>query len=340
MKKGCVYIVKARCSYENPVHLFDDVGITVAQRGAIISEGEFDEIKRLAGSLDTEYGQIPKDHSYWLCNTDETEQQGKGAYQKMLDQSCIAAWGSCREQGAEKTLNKPHAGDTVFLFCAGRGIIAKGNVTKELAAKSKSVFPAHAKKEFKRPIGNLQKLEHSLSVTEIRSETGYELPYKHTVCEIHNLDAIQFILDRFSNKTPAVAKTVELPVSAQEVGAGFGSPENNRKVEKAAVAFVERLFKKQGYEVKSRERDRIGYDLDAFKGKEELHIEVKGVSGAIPSFIITAKEVQCARVDPSFRLVVVMNARQSKPVHNEMTGKELCAAYDFDPLGFMARRKP
>ena len=67
---------------------------------------------------------------YWLFNTDETEEEGEGAYQDMLDLSVIAAWGYCRGTGAKRTLNKPTEGDTVFFFLAGRGIIANGQVER------------------------------------------------------------------------------------------------------------------------------------------------------------------------------------------------------------------
>src|SRR6266699_2309949 len=82
--------------------------------------------------------------TYWLFNTDETEAEGEGAYQKMIDQACIAAWGSCRNQGAKRTLEKPRPGETVFLFCARRGIIASGQVTDEQPVARNSVFGGEA----------------------------------------------------------------------------------------------------------------------------------------------------------------------------------------------------
>ena len=56
-----------------------------------------------------------KSTTYWLFNTDETEEEGKGAYERMIERSCIAAWGGCKNLGAEKTLQKPQASDVVFL---------------------------------------------------------------------------------------------------------------------------------------------------------------------------------------------------------------------------------
>jgi hypothetical protein len=36
--------------------------------------------------------------TYWFFNTDESESEGEGAHQRMIDESCIAAWGM-KEKG-------------------------------------------------------------------------------------------------------------------------------------------------------------------------------------------------------------------------------------------------
>ena len=62
----------------------------------------------------------------WFFNTDESEQPGKGAYKRMINQSCIAAWGNCRGKGADEILKVPVAGERVFLFRVGFGIASLG----------------------------------------------------------------------------------------------------------------------------------------------------------------------------------------------------------------------
>src|SRR5579863_790173 len=147
---------------------------------------------------------------YWLSNTDETEEQGRGAYRTMLSRSCIAAWGSCNGQGAEKTLNKPQDGDTVYLFCAGQGIVAIGQATDKLAFRSNSIFGKEAGKAFMRRIVNLKRLQPPVSVAQIRDETGYELPYKHTVCRLLNRKAIKFIASHAKNNSETITLRVVL----------------------------------------------------------------------------------------------------------------------------------
>lgn len=277
--------------------------------------------------------------AYWFCNTDEAEPVGKGAYKKMIEQSCIAAWGNCGELGAELTLQKPVKGDKVFLFCAGKGIVAGGQVTDTQPFSSNSVFNEKRSGEFHRPIEKLKVLKKPLSVADIKNATGYVLPYRHIVCRISDHSAVKFILEHLDADNSFSAVTVKVQVEGRACGAGFGDPVKNRKVEKASVRHVRKLFEGRGYNVVTREPECLGYDLDACKGADELHVEVKGVSGTIPNFLITQNEVRRSKSDPSFRLVVVTNALQRNPTADEFTGKEFLAKYNLAGMVFMARRK-
>ena len=179
--------------------------------------------------------------TYWLCNTDETEVEGKDAYEKMIQQSCIAAWGNCNGQGAEKTLNKPNDGDTVFLYCACQGIVASGQATEEPAFKSHSIFGKDTPRAFKRPIANMKRLTPSLSVSEIEEKTGYTLPYRHTVCRLFNPKAIKFIGDYAETGISLNGAAVKMLVKVQNTGAGVGDYKKNRRVEKAAIRYVSKM---------------------------------------------------------------------------------------------------
>lgn len=64
-----------------------------------------------------------------------------------------------------------------------------------------------------------------------------------------------------------------------ETGAGFGSVETNRPVERAAIEFVRRRYEGDGWTVHSVEAQKVGYDLRSDRGNELLHVEVKGAQG-------------------------------------------------------------
>jgi hypothetical protein len=137
--------------------------------------------------------------TYWFFNTDESESEGEGAHQRMIDQSCIAAWGRCiRHGGAKETLEQPQFGDTVFLYRAGHGIVAIADVTDEPPTPSTTVFP-DGDREFKRAVRNLRAAPQPLSYAVIRDATGYNLPCRHIVCGIHDDAAVKYILRYFAN---------------------------------------------------------------------------------------------------------------------------------------------
>lgn len=124
-------------------------------------------------------------------------------------------------------------------------------------------------------------------------------------------------------------------------GAGFGRSESNRIVEQAAVALVTDHFVDQGYTVTSRESENVGYDLDVQRGTDVLHVEVKGVSGRIPEFFLTANERTCSEEDRAFRICVVTEATAGSAKIHMYGGKELHERYELVPITFRAeQRKP
>src|SRR5947209_1570049 len=133
---------------------------------------------------------------YWLFNTDETEQEGEGAYRDMLDLSVIAAWGHCRGTGARRTLDKPAEGETVFFFRAGHGIIASGQVAGR-AFQANTIF--RQPYEYHRTVNNLRVLPCPLTVAEIREGSSYDLPCRHIVCQLNDADGVRFTQEHFEN---------------------------------------------------------------------------------------------------------------------------------------------
>ncbi|MGE0443036.1 MAG: DUF3883 domain-containing protein [Gemmatimonadales bacterium] len=121
-------------------------------------------------------------------------------------------------------------------------------------------------------------------------------------------------------------------------GAGFGSPAENRRVERAAVTAVTKRLRAEGWTVTSVEAARQGFDLRCTRGTDELHAEVKGVRGSHPSFIITAGELEAARYDRQFALFVVTNALRPAALHIvSFTGREFLTRYSREPLSYMSK---
>jgi hypothetical protein len=102
------------------------------------------------------------------------------------------------------------------------------------------------------------------------------------------------------------ADVASLPPVVQ--GAGFGTAEQNRQVELAAIGYVSAAYRAERYRVTSVERDRCGWDLTVSRADEEIHVEVKGVAGSLVRFFLTAHECKAALNDPNWMLVVVTDA--------------------------------
>jgi hypothetical protein len=114
-------------------------------------------------------------------------------------------------------------------------------------------------------------------------------------------------------------------------GPGFGRPEQNALVERAAVKAVRAQLVAKGWTVRSVESEKCGYDLECISGTSSLHAEVKGIRGIDLSFIMTAGERKCASEDPRFQLFVVTSAL-AKPAIHRYKGAELEQRFAFTPL--------
>lgn len=81
------------------------------------------------------------------------------------------------------------------------------------------------------------------------------------------------------------------------------------KVEKAAVEITVAHFEKQNYVIDSREKDNVGWDLNATCGTRLLRLEVKGLSGSEICVELTPNEyAQMQKWRDSYYVCVVTNA--------------------------------
>ena len=85
--------------------------------------------------------------------------------------------------------------------------------------------------------------------------------------------------------------------------------EAKKLVEETAVKIVRGTYEERGFEVISVEKDNLGWDLEARKGKVHLRIEVKGLADEAISVHITQNEYSKMRDrdNANYRLCVVTN---------------------------------
>jgi len=123
---------------------------------------------------------------------------------------------------------------------------------------------------------------------------------------------------------------------ARGAGGGFGQPEQNAQVEKAAIRCVWEWHETRGWEVESVEDQRCGFDLLCRRRGKELHVEVKGVAGSGVRFIVTAGELRRASEDEDFVLAFVPDALSEEPEVSFWSGRDLVSDFRFEPIQYLA----
>jgi hypothetical protein len=92
-------------------------------------------------------------------------------------------------------------------------------------------------------------------------------------------------------------------------GAGFGDPATRLLVEAAAIRAVTEHYRARGYQVRSVEHEKCGWDLTCSPADGAVvRIEVKGTAGAKPNVLLTRNERRSAAHDPGWVLAVVTRA--------------------------------
>lgn len=107
--------------------------------------------------------------------------------------------------------------------------------------------------------------------------------------------------------------------------------EHRVAVEKAAMLFVTRQLRKEGFLVKDISREKIGFDLQGTRGADVLNVEVKGTAGTDPRFVITNNEIEFMEKDPSAVIAIVTTAL-GQPILHTLKGMNIQKAYKLRPL--------
>lgn len=136
----------------------------------------------------------------WMINTDETH--SKGAWKRFLEKGVAAIWGyptqaATIDRGAQ-------AGDTIYAYLNGRGIVARGEVVDgevvNVAESVGSVFPEceddnewHLAVNWTQVPGG-----GAVSNREVRKAVGAGLPVRNTFCRLWNSDVRAYLAARWS----------------------------------------------------------------------------------------------------------------------------------------------
>lgn len=139
------------------------------------------------------HSEIPRD---WFFKTGDSRHPG--AWQKMLEQSVMALWGF---GDGEDALNLPAAGERIFAYVSGQGIVAVGRSGKEAAFPSGSVFRKKTRGEYHCKVTweAVVDAPSAVTFTEV-TEWGYRLPVRRTLSVMEDREVAQRIADELARR--------------------------------------------------------------------------------------------------------------------------------------------
>jgi len=239
---------------------------------------------------------------------------------KMAEDGYTSRWSSTKTA---------KVGDRVLIY------IAKPH--SALIAKAEVLSPAKKGKDgdwqYVAKIGNVELLPNQLTIKQLKTifPKWGQLKMFRSKCHVPAEYAKQLwdmVHEKPEDGTPDLEKG--------SGGAGFGDYKTNKLVEEAAIKKATNFLKQNGYTVVSREKDKIGYDLEARKGSKEIHVEVKGSSGKGNRFLITRQETEMAKNNPLFQIWIVTDALSRKPEIIRFTGARFLEKFELKPISYMA----
>ncbi|MDW8469094.1 MAG: DUF3883 domain-containing protein [Burkholderiales bacterium] len=272
---------------------------------------------------------------YWVykCNSkNRSYQRTSGDWADVFESQEPQSWGTT---DILPELSKAKAGDTILAYQTDRNELV--GVAKVVGWKPQGKFKSLILKPI-RTIGVRVRPLKKADSKVARIPALQQGPIR-TLYAISRADAAT-LLKAAGVHMALAAKVSEHGAEEAAKGGGFGTPETNKRVEKAAMRHVMRHYKSLGWSVKDVSSQNRGYDLLCKKSGEERHVEVKGASGEGQQFILTAKELKAWSTDKRFVLAFVGNSLSAQPSISFFPRAKSQAEFSIRALSFIATRQP
>jgi predicted RNA-binding protein with PUA-like domain len=137
------------------------------------------------------------------------------------------------------------------------------------------------------------------------------------------------LLDLLGVDPPAVPEPLAEQIVVDKGGAGFGDPLTNQVVESLAMDAVTEHLEAEGWRCEDVSAAKCGWDITARRDGEERHVEVKGVSGAKSTVLLTRNEFLTAQADSKWCLMVVAQALSKQELHEYDAATAVAAAEPY-----------
>ncbi len=273
---------------------------------------------------------------YWVykCNSKGREyQRTYGDWAEVFESEEAQWWGTTK---IVPELAKATVGDTILAYQTDRNELV--GVARVVGWKPQGKF----KRLILRPVRAIGVRVRPLKEanSKVASIPALQPGPIRTLYPISRGDAVA-LLRAAGTKLALGGSGSESSAEQAVKGAGFGTPEQNKLVERAAVRHVVRHYKFQGWSVSDVSSENYGYDLICKRsGAAERHVEVKGARGDGQQFILTTKELNAWTKDKRFVLAFVGSVLSAKPSLSFFPRAASQSEFLIHPLSFIARRQP
>lgn len=270
-------------------------------------------------------------HWVYKCNALRREyQSASGDWDEVFAKTKSIEWGST---AWTPELKKTRSGDKVLAYQTDRNeLVGMVRVVRKDQHRGYTSIVVRPMEELRAKVRPLKKASRRIAKIPALQQGPV-----HTLYEISASDFWHLVeASRAGNITSLNTALADL--GGAESGGGFGSLQENRRVEEAAIRFVRDYFERYGWSVRDVSKTRCHFDLDCARGANKLHIEVKGTRGAAQQFIMTYAEAQTWRRDTYFVVAVVTSALRA-PRLFQFRGPPSIAEVEMKPIAFMCVKR-
>jgi hypothetical protein len=275
--------------------------------------------------------------AWWVYKCNDNGQFHRGNWDYVFHRSSETQWGSTRIRG----LRQLQPNDQIIAYQTDRNELV--GLVQVVRLRRRGAFDEVIMRPVERIGANVKTLKQDHAA--IAKIPAFQSGFPRTLYMISASDARTLIHaarkqegtmnSLTASASLAIANGIQYGNGAK-VGAGFGDAKKNQIIEQLAIRVVDKWYRLQGWSVISVESEKCGFDLRCKKDERLEEVEVKGVSGDAPTFIITAGEIRQAKSNPRFVLCIVTRTLSKRPMIHRFSGRQFLRKYRLDAVQYRA----
>ena len=270
---------------------------------------------------------------WWIykCNSREGINPDKGNWDEVFASEGPVEWGTT--EITPRIYEQAKKGDMLIAYQTNRNeLVGTANV---IGWKKRGKFYDLLIEPLETIRAKVRPLRQDPRIDKIPALQGGPI---QTLYQIDENDAKR-LLNAAKASIKVKTRQAEADAAKAQKGAGFGTAEENWRVEKCAIDFAEKFYRRNGWQVENVSKQNRGYDLLCKRNGSTLHVEVKGSRGLKVQFILTSNEKRAWESDSHFALALVSDALSVSPILSVFRGAKGYEQFEYQPISFVATLK-